>query len=428
MAVPGRGPVQRIYLIVPSAALALLGAMGAVELRHTELRLLELHGAAVHTQTAAGRAWSANLADQSGRLADLERQLRAIRNDELAVRLARAQTELVELRHAMERDGQRFQRVDSTLADIDGRAAEFRAAEQRLEQRVAAAEADLFAARELVERQRERLEEIESSVTEPLDSAELWRRLMGPVVQIAGRYTVGSGVLLASQPRPVGAGHRTFVLTAWHVVRDVQENPERPTDPVPISIYLEGGGRRSETARLLAHDRALDVALLELNTDQPVPHGARLASPSRLAQLRPFDPITAVGCPLGNDPIPTMGQVASADHRVEDTRYLMINAPTYIGNSGGAIYDGNSLELIGIFSKIYNHGTSRPTIVPHMGLVMPLDAVYEWLESQDYLFDGQIAGLSRKGEQANTTRAAKATITTTPGSATPASSPRVIER
>lgn len=420
--------MQRAHLILPTAVLAALGGLGAVELGQMELRLVELHGASVQTQTAAERGWSAGLVHQADRLEALERQLRDVRQEELAGRLARAQIELDELRQAMERDGQRFLRVDSTLADFDGRAAEFRAAELRLEQRVAAAEADLFAARELAERQRERLEELESAVAEPLDSAELWRRLMGPVVQIAGRYTVGSGVLLASQPRPTGTGHRTFVLTAWHVVRDVQEDPDRPTDPVPISIYLESGGQRSETAHLLAHDRALDVALLELDTDVAVPHGARLASPARLARLRPFDPVTAVGCPLGNDPIPTMGQVASADHRVDDTRYLMINAPTYIGNSGGAIYDGQSLELIGIFSKIYNHGTSRPTIVPHMGLVVPLDTVYTWLEEEGYLFDGTIAGLSPRGEEPRGAQTTAAPKTAEPGSATPASSPRAVER
>jgi hypothetical protein len=65
----------------------------------------------------------------------------------------------------------------------------------------------------------------------------------------------------------------------------------------------------------------------------------------------------------------------------------MINAPTYIGNSGGGIFDGQTLELIGLFSKIYNHGSVRPTIVPHMGLVTPLAAVLDWLEEQGYRRD-----------------------------------------
>ena len=29
-------------------------------------------------------------------------------------------------------------------------------------------------------------------------------------------------------------------------------------------------------------------------------------------------------------------------------------------------------------------GALRPTIVPHMGLATPLDAIYAWLESEGY--------------------------------------------
>jgi len=79
---------------------------------------------------------------------------------------------------------------------------------------------------------------------------------------------------------------------------------------------------------------------------------------------------------------------------VDGTRYLMVNAPTYIGNSGGAIYDGITHELIGVFAKIYNHGSARPMIVPHMGLVVPLDGVYTWLADEGYTFDGAIASLT----------------------------------
>ena len=62
----------------------------------------------------------------------------------------------------------------------------------------------------------------------------------------------------------------------------------------------------------------------------------------------------------------------------------MISAPTYIGNSGGGIFDAETHHLIGIFSKIYTHGSMRSSIVPHMGLVTPLTAIYTWLEEEGY--------------------------------------------
>ena len=142
-------------------------------------------------------------------------------------------------------------------------------------------------------------------------------------------------------------------------------------------------------ARLVAlalgvHDGDLDAALLEVYTDEALPNGAELATRKQLADTRIFDRIYAVGCPLGNDPIPTPGEIATCRHRVEGELYWMINAPTYIGNSGGGIFDAETHELLGIFSKIYTHGSMRSTIVPHMGLATPIETVYDWLEENGF--------------------------------------------
>src|SRR5690606_33707473 len=114
------------------------------------------------------------------------------------------------------------------------------------------------------------------------------------------------------------------------------------------------GRLRDETARVVAHDVTLDVALLELVSSEPVPFGSKLPAPLFVEGVRTFHPIVAVGCPLGTDPIPTEGQVSSTDHDVDGRRYWMINAATYIGNSGGGVFDAETGELLGIFSKIYN--------------------------------------------------------------------------
>lgn len=226
------------------------------------------------------------------------------------------------------------------------------------------------------------LDELRGSLPAPADVEDLWRDLVAPVVQIHGPFSVGSGVLLESRETVDGA--ETHLLTAWHVVRDVQVDPEDPVTPVPVRIYLEGGGERNETATVLARDAVRDVCLLRLDSTRPVPHGARLASRERVERLATFEPVVAVGCPLGTDPLPTAGAVATPSHLVDGVRYMMINAPTYIGNSGGGIFDGNSHELVGVFAKIYNHGTLRPTIVPHMGLVVPLDEIYAWLDGEGF--------------------------------------------
>jgi S1-C subfamily serine protease len=207
----------------------------------------------------------------------------------------------------------------------------------------------------------------------------MWRALVGPVVQLAGDATVGSGVLLESRPRPEG-GFTTYMVTSWHVVRDIYGSPEHIADPVPVRMYLPDGGTRNETASMVAYDVPLDVALLVLDSTEEVPCGARLASRERVANVHIFDSVYAVGCPLGNDPIPTAGEIAATHHEVDGAHYWMISAPTYIGNSGGGIFDAQTYELVGIFSKIYTHGAMRSTIVPHMGLATPLSIIYGWLD------------------------------------------------
>lgn len=229
---------------------------------------------------------------------------------------------------------------------------------------------------------RTRLAELQSRV-EPLverDVDRMWRELVAPVVQLAGDATVGSGVLLESALDEDGEGWTTNLLTSWHVVRDIYGSTQRTADPVPVTIYSSDGSTRKERAFMVAYDTALDVAVLELDVDERIDFGARLASRARLREIAIFDAIYAVGCPLGNDPIPTPGEIASTTHLVDGVSYWMLSAPTYIGNSGGGVFDARTHELIGIFSKIYTHGAARSTIVPHMGLATPMPRIYDWLE------------------------------------------------
>jgi hypothetical protein len=236
--------------------------------------------------------------------------------------------------------------------------------------------------RDIAKATSDQVQEVEQNLLR--DEDRMWRELVGPVVQLAGEETVGSGVLLESRPID-DKRWRTCILTAWHVVRDIIAEGDPRTTPIPVTIYRPERQTRFESAFVLAHDPSIDAALLVLDCDQKVECGAKLAPAEVITHSRIFDRIYAVGCPLGNDPIPTFGEIADTHHRVEDQRYWMISAPTYIGNSGGGIFDAESHELLGIFSKIYTHGSLRPTVVPHMGLVVPLTEFYRWLENTDQL-------------------------------------------
>jgi len=217
--------------------------------------------------------------------------------------------------------------------------------------------------------------------TAPHADGRRWHNLMGPAVRLSGGGTVGSAVLLPGEPSP--NGWRTRVLTAWHVVRDIRLGLDEGA-AIPVAVYSEDGSVCEEYARLLCRNVEMDIALLELTSTTARLPEARLASRKTLDAIEVFEPIYAVGCPLGNDPIPTHGELSDPHHDVDGTNHWMISAPTYIGNSGGGIFHAETDELIGIFSKIYTHGTLRPTVVPHMGLAVPLTEIYDWLEREGY--------------------------------------------
>jgi hypothetical protein len=230
-----------------------------------------------------------------------------------------------------------------------------------------------------LERSRSALDALDQRLRRKRDTDQMWRELLGPVVQLAGENSVGSGVLLQSMP--VGDKWRTMVVTAWHVVRDIQDDAGLQAK-VPVTIYDQVGVVRTESATLVRHDPLIDVALLELTSSRPFVNGAKLATYDSLAQHRVFDRVYAVGCPLGNDPIPTAGELADTSHDIDGQNYWMINAPTFIGNSGGGIFDAETHELLGIFSKIYNYGVAQQTIIPHMGLVTPMTTIYDWIAEE----------------------------------------------
>jgi S1-C subfamily serine protease len=302
----------------------------------------------------------------------------------LSARLEQAEKDLGSIGAALEAQSSSLLELEAAQASfVPGIEKELAQRDERLAKRYDALRELVASAQRGVSDSQARLAELDRERTQTADLGAMWRELVGPVVQLAGENSVGSGVLLQSEARAEG-GFRTPILTAWHVVRDIQGDPPVLTMPVPVQIYREDGSTLHAEAKLLAHDPKLDAALLEIVGAEAFAFGARLAPRARLARTRIFDGIVAVGCPLGNDPIPTRGEVATCQHEVEGETYWMINAPTYIGNSGGGIFAADTHELMGIFSKIYTHGSLRPTIVPHMGLVTPLARVYDWLEREGH--------------------------------------------
>lgn len=328
-------------------------------------------------------ALTASLADSLARIADLTRA---------AARAHEVESGVVELERGLRDTACRLDEQRTWVARLQQ--LEDEAGPRAIEERIADFAASVDARWREVGDLAKRAEQIAGTARDGVEGVEreiahdperLWQDLLAPTVQVSGEETVGTGVLLATDSTFAAGEPGTYVLTAWHVVRDLYTQPEGAMPEIPVTVYRpERGASQAETAYLVDHDADLDVALLRLRTTSRTLPGARLAPRERLESVRVFDRIYAVGCPLGNDPIPTYGEVADVNHVVDGQGYWMVSAPTYIGNSGGGIFDAETHELLALFTKIYTHGTVRPMVVPHMGLATPLSVVYDWLDKIGY--------------------------------------------
>lgn len=359
-------------------AAALVGLLSMGVTRHTSLdgRLHQLEEA-----LAARARTQDDVVELEVRVGDLARALADARaeaaesgaaTESLAAELTAVRARLAEAQALLGAQDQRLATLASQSARLD-------ALEEGSSERFSRLVNTVEATADMVVRTRSQLELVESRVAE--DPSTQWRAMVAPTVQLAGETTVGSGVLLPSRPVDGDPSRfRTLVLTSWHVVRDIRADAREEGAPVPVILRDEHGEKRHFTASVVARDVALDAALLVLDSDLRLDAGVQLPTRARLRAARVFDPVVAVGCPLGNDPIPTRGHLSDLHHEVNGEEFWMISAPTYIGNSGGGLFSGTSHELLGIFTKIYTHGAIRPTVVPHMGLVTPLEQFYDWID------------------------------------------------
>ena len=341
----------------------------------TELeRKVEQVAAAADDSRELQRLRQQVLAETEGRLAQLEEQLRSAtagsqRAQDLERELQRARAEVENFRSQMSNDFAR------TKALVDAYIHEVRSKEQDAASRMSETQVAIATLASQIYR----------------DAGELTRTMLLPTVQLNGDDTVGSGTVVFSGENPKTKAVETYVLTAYHVVRNIlADTPKAAHSGFDVTIYLPDE-RLSVKGRMVASQPKIDAALVQLATDRVMPYVANVLPRGEAPQVRVWDPVCAVGCPLGNDPVPSHGEVSSLHNELNGANYWMINAPTYFGNSGGGIYRADTRQLIGVFSKIYTHGKGAPVVVPHMGLCTPIESVYAWLaeEKLDHLLQSR---------------------------------------
>lgn len=233
--------------------------------------------------------------------------------------------------------------------------------------------------------------------TGPPDPALLQHDILGPSVQVNVKGSVGGGTLLYSRDS------RSFVITACHVIQKIIADRDPETrEPVEITLYDDQGASEDPVAAdLVAWDERKDLALLRLRSVHEYSNAARLASREMLHSIRVFTPIVAVGCPLGHDPLPTLGEIATLNKEVNGEHFWMMNAPTIFGNSGGGVFSRETRELVGVSVMVCTYDGAVSTPVPHLGILVSLEAVYNWLDELHYgfIYDPEAAPESTEADR-----------------------------
>ncbi|MBI5064640.1 trypsin-like peptidase domain-containing protein [Candidatus Woesearchaeota archaeon] len=228
---------------------------------------------------------------------------------------------------------------------------------------------------------------------------QLYVRMIIPTVKIESTSSTdeqetGSGTVL-SCIKGEDKKFYSYILTAAHVIED-QDLAK------PIKVYKYSWGQYESTkynAKLISSNKEKDLALIEIVTNSKI-NTAKLIRKEDINTLRVFDKVYNVGCPLEIPPVPTYGEIMSKHYVDEDGNSWLINAPAMFGNSGGGVYLERTREFIGMFYALkadeleheFTNGHKDQTlkehdiVVPHLGLIVPADTIYSWLDSEGLQF------------------------------------------
>lgn len=202
-----------------------------------------------------------------------------------------------------------------------------------------------------------------------MDQQQLHERILYPVTRVRAAGAGGSGVLVYSQPDSKQAGrYINLVVTCEHVVDAaisvVEEwNPVLKRDAkvdrfeeVDVELFDYDGSQsisaKRSKANIIAYDKRHDIAVLRLHDFRQMPYVASLYPEAEIKNLQVFDPVWVAGCSLLHDPFASSGELTYLREVIDQMPYLMANAPSIFGNSGGGLFHGAEGYLLGLTSRV----------------------------------------------------------------------------
>ena len=236
-----------------------------------------------------------------------------------------------------------------------------------------------------------------------LTQQELHEKILYPVTRVRAGQAGGSGVLVYSEPDPKNDGNFiNIALTCQHVVdgnikvvdewdavlkRQVKKDV---IDEVTVEIFDYDGSKvvsaNSTTGKIIAYDKHHDLAAMLLNNTRQMPYVASIYPREEIDNLKLFDEVWVSGCSLLHDPFSSQGTLTYLREMIAQKSYLMSNAPSIFGNSGGGLFHGSG-HLLGLSSRItaiqLGFGVD---VMTWMGFSTHPERVYEFIDHQELKF------------------------------------------
>ena len=139
--------------------------------------------------------------------------------------------------------------------------------------------------------------------------------------------------------------------------------------------------------QIIAYDKNHDLAAIKLNSTRQVPYVATVIPQEQIEDMQIADPVWVCGCSLLHDPFPNSGTLTYLREMIDQKEYIMQNAPSIFGNSGGGLFHGRTGHLLGLTSRItvtqLGFGLDIQT---WMGFSTHPDRLYEFFDHQELQF------------------------------------------
>ena len=237
-----------------------------------------------------------------------------------------------------------------------------------------------------------------------MEVKDVHEKILYPVTRVRASDAGGSGVLLYSKEDSKHPGEFiNIAITCEHVIaknvtvkdewdtvlkREVKRDV---TSEVSIEMFdydnSEVVSANSFKADIIAYDKNHDLAALRLHSKKQMPYVANVIPKSEIDNLQIADPVWVSGCSLLHDPFPNPGTLTYLREMIDQKAYIMQNAPSIFGNSGGGLFHGVTGHLLGLTSRItVTQLGFGMDVQAWMGFSTHPDRLYEFFEHQELQF------------------------------------------